>query len=114
MWNIIYNVSAKAGGWSGVAHDPIGLFIFLIVYVSITIAAMNKCFALINVLPQQVMRWISAPSEQIEGGESALKGAVEKGGAAVTGAAGTTIEAGKGSYEALKEAERLKAEEPKT
>lgn len=75
-----------------VAQDPIGLIVLLCAYIMLLVAALNKCFAVINVLPQQVMRWISGQGEQVEAPLQEIKGGTEAGAMGVRGGAAGTQE----------------------
>ncbi|TAK73424.1 MAG: hypothetical protein EPO11_08450 [Gammaproteobacteria bacterium] len=39
--------------------QPVGFLLFLAVYISLVVSAMNKVFALIHLIPERVMTWIS-------------------------------------------------------
>lgn len=63
--------------------------IFLGAYIAIMVAALNKCFSAIHILPERVLSWISGHA--VPGGETGLeemKGAVTKAAAGVTGGLG--------------------------
>lgn len=65
--------------------DILGLIFFLAAYVFLIIAALNKCFTAIHVIPERVMTWIGGQAisygegeglaEVKRGGESAMGGA---------------------------------------
>ena len=46
----------------------IEVIIFIGAYVGIVISALNKCFALIHIVPDRVLRWISGGEESLTGG----------------------------------------------
>jgi len=59
----------------------IELVMFIVIYVSLIITILNKCFALIHILPDTVLRWIGNTQAfgQYGGGEEAIKGALKAG-----------------------------------
>jgi len=63
--------------------DPLTDIFFVVAYVTIILAVLNKCFAVINLIPQQVIRWIGGSPEAVETPTEELKGRIE-------GAAGKT------------------------
>lgn len=76
------------------AFDPIVLILFIFAYAMMIVAALNKCFALIHVIPEKVMRWIGGQGEQYGEGEALQK--VEQGlGAGAGKVAGATSSVGK-------------------
>jgi hypothetical protein len=80
------------------ALTPLGFFIYLTAYVTTLVAVLNKCFAVIYVVPQGVMKWIGAQGAAYGGeaeGAEAFKGGVTKG-------AGGAEGFGKGAHEGLK------------
>lgn len=88
-----------SGNKAGSQNDPVTLMIFLCAYVMLIIAALNKCFAAIYLIPQQVIRWIGGQPEAggAEGTEEVRKGTeAGAGGAsgAVTGSVGHGKQAG--------------------
>jgi conjugal transfer/type IV secretion protein DotA/TraY len=83
FWPVVYVSLVETGG-SGI--EPIGIIMFLSAYVMLIVAALNKCFAVINVIPQQVMRWISGQGEAVETPLGEIKGAVEAAGGKTMGA----------------------------
>lgn len=98
-----FSVVMKSGG---VAHDPVGLLVILCVYVMLVVAALNKCFSVINLLPSQVMRWIGGQAEQVETPLSEIKGASEAGAGQVKAGIGGMESSSKGASDMrLKQAE---------
>ncbi|MBX3709835.1 MAG: DotA/TraY family protein [Gammaproteobacteria bacterium] len=83
-------------------------FLMLIgAWVMLLVAALNKCFSAINVIPQQVMRWVSGQGEAVEAPLGEIKGGVEAVGGGTQGAAGgmkSGAEAG-GRHEKERQAE---------
>ena len=69
--------------------DPLSLCIVLVAYVGIILAALNKCFAVINLVPQQVMRWIGGQGEGVETPLHEVKGSMDAAAGQLGGAAGT-------------------------
>lgn len=90
------------------AVDPLSLIMILAAYVSLLLAALNKCFAVINLIPQQVMRWISGQGEGVEAPLESIKGGIGE----VSGRAGPgMVSALKGRAAAYKGAQaRAKAD----
>jgi hypothetical protein len=79
-----------AGAVYAAVYNPLAFVIFLMAYVATIVAAVNKCFALIHILPQQVLSWIGGQGMPggAETGAEALgeaKGAVTKGTGAISG-----------------------------
>ena len=74
-------------GWY--AFDPLSLVFILVAYVSLILAVLNKCFAVINLIPQQVMRWISGQGEAVEAPLAEMKGAIDTAAGKAGGAEGT-------------------------
>lgn len=54
--------------------NPLEGILFISAYVAIIVAAMNKSFSPIHVIPEQVLNWISLQTAQRGGGEEALLG----------------------------------------
>lgn len=89
---------------------PMGLFAIIMMlgaYVSLLVAALSKCFGIINALPASVMRWISghgegeqAPLDQIKGGIEGAGGGVSSG---VSGARSSIAAADKAQGASKKE-----------
>lgn len=50
--------------------DPLSMIIMLAAYVYIIVAALNKCFAAIHIIPEKVMRWIGGQGESYGEGEA--------------------------------------------
>lgn len=66
-------------GGVAMAGNPLEFFIFLGAYVAIIMAAMNKCFSTIHLLPDRVMGWISGQTAGAYGGEEAFVGEMKGG-----------------------------------
>jgi conjugal transfer/type IV secretion protein DotA/TraY len=69
----------------GLMGGLLSIFMIMGAYVMLAFAALNKVFSAINVIPQQVMRWISGQGEQVETPLDQIKGGVEKVGGEATG-----------------------------
>jgi conjugal transfer/type IV secretion protein DotA/TraY len=70
-------VSISVTGTSRMAGGPLMLLMLLGAYVMLVLAALNKCFAVINEIPQKVMRWIGGQGEGVEAPMGEIKGGVE-------------------------------------
>lgn len=57
--------------------DPLSMILMLAAYVYLIVAALNKCFAAIHLIPEKVMRWIGGQGDQY--GESDALGEAKKG-----------------------------------
>lgn len=97
--------------------DFLELIFFMVAYVFLVISALNKCFAMIHVIPERVMRWIGGQGEQYGEGEALgeMKGGVSGAGgtaASAGGAASGTVgkAAGEDSAAAYKAAKGSKGE----
>lgn len=75
-----------------VLKDPgiVEILLFIAAYAAFILAALNKCFTLIHVVPDQVLRWIGHHAEQ-SGAPGEALGHIEKG---VGGMAGGAKQAG--------------------
>jgi len=60
-----------------IPSDIISLIFILVAYIGLILAGLNKCFAVINLIPQQVMRWISGQGEQVEAPLQELKAGMD-------------------------------------
>ncbi len=80
----------------GASNGPMQFIIFLFAYVALVVAALNKCFAAIYIIPQQVMAWVSGQGSQYGEAEGLgeVKGKTEQAaqatGGAMAGAEGTS------------------------
>jgi defect-in-organelle-trafficking protein DotA len=90
------------GGNTGVIGSPLAFLIFLVAYTMIIVAAMNKCFEAIHIIPEKVMRWIGGQGEQY--GESAAVGEMKRG--TESAAAGITKAGETGQQGAFKAADQ--------
>lgn len=79
------------GVMSQISSDPdlLELIFFLAAYVMLIITALNKCFALIHLVPDRVLRWIGGGVEETGAGEALgeIKGGMAAAGGAAAGAA---------------------------
>ncbi len=97
FYNVIASISSNVGVLEG--------FLFIMAYAGIVITALNKCFALIHVVPDQVLRWVQGPTGHGEEGHKEVKGTLDVGTKGVTkaiskggsGAIGVTSAAAEGS-----------------
>lgn len=78
--------------------DPLEFVIFVGAYVSFLIAALNKCFAAIYIIPEQVMRWIGGTGERY--GEEAAVSALKEGTQAASQGAKGAMEGGRAQQQA--------------
>jgi conjugal transfer/type IV secretion protein DotA/TraY len=76
----------------GEAPGPLQYIVFLLAYVALVVAALNKCFAAIYIIPQQVMMWIGGQGAQYGEAEAAgeVRSKTEQAGQMVGGAAAGT------------------------
>lgn len=79
----IYGMGGTKG--SAVYANPLAMILFLGAYITLIVSALNKCFAAIYIIPEQVMRWIGGQGERY--GEGEAVGEVKQ---TVTGAAAST------------------------
>jgi defect-in-organelle-trafficking protein DotA len=63
------NMGSGAMSAALAATNPLEMVFFLIAYVLLIIASLNKCFAAIHIIPERVMRWMSGQGEQYGEGE---------------------------------------------
>lgn len=90
-----------------VAFDPLSLILVLVAYVGLIIAALNKCFAMINLIPQQVMRWIGGQGEGVEAPMQEIKGGIDTAaGKTGGGMAGQAKATAQDKYKGLKQQEK--------
>jgi len=82
-------------GMVGSTSSILETIMFMIMYTSLFVTSLNKCFALIHIIPDKVMRWIGHGETFGEGGgglediKGAVSGGAEKAGsAAVSGMTG--------------------------
>lgn len=88
---------AVMGNLAG-SSGPLQLILFMAAYVYLIVASLNKCFALIHIVPDKALRWIGGAVEQY--GEGEVLGEVKSG---VGGAAGTAQGAGQGASGMIKQ-----------
>lgn len=94
------------------ALDPLTLILILVAYVGLILAALNKCFAVINLIPQQVMRWISGQGEGVEVPTQEIKGGIDTaGGKAGAGMEGTAKTTAQDKHKGLKKQEKEKSQQ---
>jgi defect-in-organelle-trafficking protein DotA len=92
-FGIVFNSFGKAT-WS--TGDPIFFFMMMGAYVMLVLAVLNKCFALINVVPQQVMGWIGGKGVEVGAPTDQVKGGIEAVGSRAGGALGRETPKGVG------------------
>jgi conjugal transfer/type IV secretion protein DotA/TraY len=76
--------------------NPIVVVLFLTAMITLITSALNKCFTMIHIIPQQVMQWIGGHhvpgiSGADEGLLGEVKGGVKSGASSVTGGAEKSI-----------------------
>lgn len=83
-------MSSIVGGKSGGQPiDFLSLIFFMVAYVSLILTVLNKCFAMIYIIPTRTMAWIGAQGQDYQEGEALgeTKGAVSGGAGQASGAA---------------------------
>lgn len=110
FWRVMTSISAgssssKSAGEAANVMSPLTLILFLCAYVMLVVAALNKCFAAIHIIPERVMSWIGHQAQGYGEGEALgeIKGGVASGAKGAAGAAdragGTPESAMKGDRE---------------
>lgn len=90
FWNLLNQTQAG---------NPLWNILFLVAYVFLIIAALNKCFGAISAIPNTVMEWMGGSRMRDAGEEQAMgkvEGGVSAGGGKATGAVGATHDTEKG------------------
>ncbi len=103
FWNLLHQTQAG---------NPLWNILFLVAYVFLIIAALNKCFGAISGIPNTVMEWMGGQRMRDAGEGEAMgkvEGGVSAGGAKATGAVGSGVEGGKGGRAAEAKAQENKA-----
>jgi len=87
---------------------PVEMIFFMVIYTSIVITALNKCFALIYLIPERVLTWIGMQGVNYGEAESlqAVKGSMEAAGEAISAGSKSAAETVKTG--SVKHAERRK------
>lgn len=85
---------ATAAGAAAIAVNPLELIIFLAAYIALLVAALNKCFQAISIVPAGVMRYIGGHGAAHGGEEQAVGAAKESVSSATSGAKGA-VEGGR-------------------
>lgn len=82
--------AGQAGQKGGGGVDILELIFFMVAYVSLIVAVLNKCFALIHMVPDRVLRWIHGGHAEETGGAplDQVGGAVQQAGGQAAAAAG--------------------------
>ncbi|MHB1222134.1 MAG: DotA/TraY family protein [Gammaproteobacteria bacterium] len=104
-------MSSIVGGKSGGQPvDFLSLIFFMVAYVSLILAILNKCFAMIYVIPTRTMRWIGGQGEEYGEAEALgeVKGAVGGGAGQASGAAAGAAAGAKGAPKGKEEIEKGK------
>ena len=85
----------KAAGAAALAANPLQTLLFFVAYIFLIVTLLHKSFALIHIIPENVMRWIGGQGERYGEAEALgeTKGAVERGTGGIKGGA----EAGRGA-----------------
>lgn len=114
---VITMINAGFGAvFSSIYANPglLELLLFIAAYVFLVTTALNKCFALIHIVPDRVLRWISgSPESTSEEGLSEIKGGVTgAGGQALGGIKGAVSSGTQGASAANKYAKEVKAPKP--
>lgn len=94
FWRVMTSISAgssssKTAGEAANVMSPLTLILFLCAYVMLVVAALNKCFAAIHIIPERVMSWIGHQSQGYGEGEalSEIKGGISSGAKGASSAA---------------------------
>ncbi len=86
FWNMVFiglfgladaASTSKSGAAASAAGDPLMFVIFVLAYVTTLVAALNKCFAAISIIPQQVIRWIGGHGEATESPTQELRQSID-------------------------------------
>lgn len=107
---VVTMINAAFSGVMGQIYSNPGLveiILFLGAYVGLVLAALNKCFALIHIIPDQALRWIGGHGETLGGaaageGISGAKGGVSAAGAEAHGVGKGMAKKGEDTEKALK------------
>lgn len=102
MVNATFGIVFKSNAGYWIGGLVLSLVFVLVAYVSLILAVLNKCFAVINLIPQQVIRWISGQGEAVEAPTGEMKGAIDS----AAGKAGGYMGAGTGAGEKLTQADQ--------
>jgi hypothetical protein len=100
FWStVVQAIGSFQGTAGGSAYaDPLEMCIFLAAYVTLIVAALNKCFAAIYIIPERVMLWISGQAG-VAGGEAEALGEAKAGVSGAAGGAGSGMETARGGTE---------------
>lgn len=83
------------------------MILALAAYVGLVVAALNKTFSLINVVPQQVMSWIGGHAEAVETPLEQIKASVDKAG-------GEIKDSGQSAKAAMQSEQKKQKQKPNT
>ncbi len=118
FWRVMTSISAgssssKSAGEAANVMSPLTLILFLCAYVMLVVAALNKCFAAIHIIPERVMSWVSHQAQSY--GEDQALGDIKSGVASGAKGAGAAADKGVGATkqgsDAQREAESFKLKE---
>lgn len=103
---VVGDIATTVSGGGG-NMGLIEILMFIMAYAFFIITALNKCFSLIGLIPDKILRWIGGPTEDYGGAREAeeIKGGVAAGGqAGIAGGKGIAAspKAVKGLAKALK------------
>lgn len=81
FWTTVVSSFAEEGETGVLMYNPLQMILFVCAYVMLIVTGLNKCFAAIYLIPQNVMGWIGAQGAQHGEAESlsGVKGGVEAG-----------------------------------
>ncbi|HEU5281395.1 MAG TPA: DotA/TraY family protein [Gammaproteobacteria bacterium] len=86
FWRVMVSITGGSSSDSTVGEfatviSPLTMILFLCAYVTLVVAALNKCFAAIHIIPERVMAWVSHQAQGYGEGEalSDIKGGVASG-----------------------------------
>lgn len=103
-WQVMMSISGTTA--AGGVPSPLELVLFLGSYIGLLIAAFNKCFQAIYLIPNQVMTWIGGSHAVRDMGEAAGLGEVKAAGEAAGRYAGGGMTGGLGHLKGAAESGR--------
>lgn len=108
FYNVIINMT---GGATGLIEG----FLFLMAYAGLVLTALNKCFALIHMIPDRVLVWIGGHPQGYgeEAAAEQVKGKVSAGGEAAGGAGRQAASSGAGSLGQIRQEKKAEEKEAK-
>jgi hypothetical protein len=77
-WDVIVNINTNSEAIMG--RGILENVLYIVIYMSIIVAILNRCFSLIHVIPDTVLRWIGNTTSfgEYSKGEEAIKGAFDQ------------------------------------